>query len=57
MNDKEAMLKLIDVVRDLNKSISMLIDNIGIEITTASLIRKVGADISDDLRELTKYYS
>ncbi len=56
MTDREAMLKLISMVCDLNNNVSILVDNIGVQITTASLIRKAADDINDDLRKLNNHY-
>jgi len=55
--DKEAMLMLVDIVRDLNKSISVIADNHPISLMPfASVIVDVAEAIGNDLNSLTEYF-
>ena len=56
-SDKEAMLQLIDIVRDLNKSLSMLVDNADLGThPVLDSIMNVAVSLSNELGELTNYY-
>lgn len=54
-SDAHAIVALIDIVRDLNKSISQHVDNHNAKHVD-SAIQRVGAKVSDQLADITEHF-